>query len=94
MKTTFLIDCFHSTIHKCCLSYSMRNIHTEVMKKINSQVCEQLFSSLRRMATQIAYMRVENVFFTTRYFLACFNYSKPKKFNKCKFLFTEFNEYQ
>ena len=51
----------------------MRNIHTEEMKPINLQACEQLFSLLRRMATQIAYLRVENIFFTTRYFLACEN---------------------
>ena len=78
METAFLIDRFHSTNHKCCPSYSMINIHTEEMKNVNSQVCEQLFSSLRRIATQIAYMRVENVFLTTRYFLACLNCSKPK----------------
>ena len=50
----------------------MRNIHTEEIKQINSQVSEQLFSILRRIATQIAYMRVENIF-TIRYFLAYVN---------------------
>ncbi|KAI6660642.1 hypothetical protein LOD99_10373 [Oopsacas minuta] len=84
MDTTFLIDRFHSTNHKCSSSYSLRNIKTEEMKKINSQVCEQLFSSLRRIATQIAYMRLENVFYTTRYFLACLNNisNKPKTLGK------------
>ncbi|KAI6657250.1 hypothetical protein LOD99_11153 [Oopsacas minuta] len=84
MDTTFLIDRFHSTNHKCSSSYSLRNIKTEEMKKINSQVCEQLFSSLRRIATQIAYMRLENVFYTTTYFLACLNNisNKPKTLGK------------
>ena len=62
----------------------MRNIHTKEMKLINSQACDQLFSLLRRIATQIAYMRVENVFFTTRYFLACVNQNniiKAKQFS-------------
>ncbi|KAI6659973.1 hypothetical protein LOD99_14314 [Oopsacas minuta] len=72
-NTTFLIDRFHSTNHKCNPSYSLRSIQTDEMKKLNSQICEQLFSSLRRIATQIAYMRIDNVFFTTRYFLACLN---------------------
>ena len=51
----------------------MKSIQTEQVRCINSQVCEQIFSVLRRISTQIAYMRVENVFYNTRYFLATMN---------------------
>ena len=71
--TTFLVDRFHSKNHRCEPIFSMKTWTTDEMKKINSEICEQLFSTLRRIATQIAYMRVENVFFTTRYFLASWN---------------------
>ncbi|KAI6659495.1 hypothetical protein LOD99_10743 [Oopsacas minuta] len=81
-KTTFLIDRFHSTNHKCNPSYSSRSIQTDEMKKLNSQICEQLFPSLTRIATQIAYMRIDNVFFTTRCFLACLNLHILSQINK------------
>ena len=51
----------------------MKSIQTKDVKLINSQVCEQIFSVLRRISTQISYMRIENVFFNTRYFLAVLN---------------------
>ena len=34
----------------------MKYITTPEFEDINSQTCEQIFSSLRRIATQIAYM--------------------------------------
>ena len=37
---------------------------TDVMKKINSEICEQIFSTLLRISKQVAYMRIENVFYT------------------------------
>ena len=69
-KSTFLIDRFHSTNHKCNPAYSMKNIQTREIQTLNSQVCEQLYSRLRRISTQISYMKVENIFYTTRYFLS------------------------
>ena len=48
----------------------MRNIRARDIQTINSQQCEQLYSSLRRISPQLAYMRTENVFYTTRYFLS------------------------
>ena len=51
----------------------MKSIQTKDVKLINSQVCEQIFSVVRRISTQISYMRIENVFFNTRYFLAVLN---------------------
>ena len=68
----------------------MRNIHTEEMKQINSQACEQLFSLLRRIATQIAYTRVENIFFTTRYFLAYVNQNNIVKARQSSVLHSYF----
>ena len=51
----------------------MNTWNTDDMRVINSQTCEQIFSLLRRIATQVAYMRIENVFLNSRYFLACWN---------------------
>ena len=48
----------------------MRNIRARDIQTINSQLCEQLYSRLRRISPQLAYMRIENVFYTTRYFLS------------------------
>ena len=87
-KTTFLVDRFHNRNHSCNPIFSMKTYDAEEFQKINSQACEQLFSSLRRIATQIAYMRVDNVFFNTRYFLACWN--KLKTFTLSKT--SDFNE--
>ena len=78
-RTTFLIDRFHSRNHRCNPSYSMNSIKTDYIKQINSQVCEQLFSTLRRISTQVAYMRTENLFFNVRYFLACLNREELSK---------------
>ena len=71
--TAFFVDRFHFCNHKCSPTYSMRLNQTEEVKCINSQVCEQIFSVLRKISTQIAYMRVENVFYNTRYFLVTMN---------------------
>ena len=51
----------------------MNTWNTDDMRTINSQKCEQIFSLLRRIATQVAYMKMENVFLNSRYFLACWN---------------------
>ena len=51
----------------------MRHINENKLNRINSQVCEQLFSTVRRISTQIAYMRLENLFYTMRYFLSIIN---------------------
>ena len=80
--TTFLVDRFHYSNHKCSTSYSMKSIQTEEIKRINSQTCEQIFSVLRRISTQIAYMRIENVFYNTRYFLATLNEQIMENMNK------------
>ena len=66
-KTTFFVDRFHNRNHSCNPIFSMKTYDAEEFQKINSQACEQLFSSLSRIATQIAYMRVDNVFFNTRH---------------------------
>ena len=39
----------------------------EEFDTLNSQICEQFFSSLRRISTQITYMNIDNVFYNTRY---------------------------
>ena len=78
-NTTFLIDRFHYRNHKCNSSYSMKYIKEDEFEKINSQTCEQIFSSLRRISIQIAYMRIENIFYTTRYFLASLNQNNRSK---------------
>ena len=51
----------------------MKSIQTKEVKRINSQVCEQIFSVLRRISTQIVYMRVENVLHNPRYLLTTMN---------------------
>ena len=68
--TSFLVDRFHSRNHQCTPLYSMKHITDHKLNRINSQVCEQLFSIVRRISSQIAYMRLEDVFYTTRYFLS------------------------
>ena len=79
-KITFLVDRFHNRNHCCDPIFSMKTYDTEEIRKTNSQICEQLFSALRRISTQIAYMRIDNVFFNTRYFLACWNKLKTVDF--------------
>ena len=76
--TTFLVDRFHWNNHSCNRSYSLSSVNTKDFKKINSQVCEQLFSTLRRITTQVSFMRVENVFYNVRYFLFCLNQQQLK----------------
>ena len=44
----------------------MKSTQTEEIKRINSQACEQIFSVLRQISTQIVYMRIVNVFYTTQ----------------------------
>ena len=60
----------------CNPIFSMKT--AEEIREIYSQSCEQLFSVLRRISTQIAYMRFDKLFFNIRYFLACWNINKSK----------------
>ena len=57
----------------------MKHFTDDKLNRINSQVCEQLFSIVRRISTQIAYMRLENLFYTTRYFLSIINQDFEEK---------------
>ena len=77
--TTFLVDRFHWKNHSCNPSYSLNCVHNEDYKRINSQGCEQLFSTLRRITTQVSFMRIENVFHNVRYFLYCLNQRELQK---------------
>ena len=79
-RSTFQIDRFHSSNHKCNLSYSMRSINTREVTTINFQICEQLYSRLVRISPQLAYIKLENIFYTTRYFLSQTNREILAKF--------------
>ena len=48
---------------------------------LNSQLCEQSNSALRRLATQVAYMDPENAIYLVKIFLAIRNRDKLKKVN-------------
>ncbi|KAI6648096.1 hypothetical protein LOD99_11905 [Oopsacas minuta] len=80
--TTFLVDRFHWKNHCCNPAYSLKSVKSHEFLRINSQVCEQLFSTLRRITTQVSFMRIENIFYNVRYFLYCLNEQELRKL-KC-----------
>ncbi|KAI6649515.1 hypothetical protein LOD99_11880 [Oopsacas minuta] len=78
--TTFLVDRFHWKNHCCNPAYSLKSVKSHGFMRINSQVCEQLFSTLRRITTQVSFMRIENIFYND--FLYCLNEQELRKL-KC-----------
>ena len=81
-NTRFMIDRMHSKNHKCTEGYSMRTYSKDLsIEALNSQVCEQTNSHLRRIATQLAYMQPRNAIFHVKIFLAIRNMDKLKSRN-------------
>ena len=68
VKLPSLLIIFIPIITSVTPAYSKRDIQTRDIQTINSQLCEQLYSRLRRISPQLVYMKIETIFHTTRYF--------------------------
>ena len=80
MNTRFMVDRWHSKNHVCTQGYSMKAYPKDPnIDGLNSQICEQLNSQLRRLGTQLAFMHPENAIYLVKIFLAIRNMDKLKK---------------
>ena len=79
-NTVFLVDRWHSNNHVCTQGYSMKAYNeNQEIANLNSQVCEQGNSHLRRLGTQLAFMHPENAIHLVKVFLALRNRDKLKQ---------------
>ena len=82
VNTRFMVDRWHSKNHVCTEGYSMKAYAKDPdIKALNSQVCEQANSQLRRLGTQLAYMHPENAILLVKIFLAIRNRDTLKNLN-------------
>ncbi len=79
-NTLFLVDRFHWRGHVgCSKGYSLDSYKRRDTKQINSQVNEQANAGLKRMQSQLTYMKPENFSFHISLFLAVKNKDKVAK---------------
>ena len=74
-KTQFLVDRFHVSNHKACsAAFDMNRFSaSSILRRVNSQACEQLNARLKSLRRSLSYMTAQEFVNSLRLFIRLHN---------------------